>query len=985
MEQSQDISNINNTLDDNQINIIHSDLDLILEEYNSHNAPTAHPLPNQTRQINFPAINHPDSSNQNNFAQNEPDEYINNEIKLFKPNNSTINALYLNSRSDNINQISTKNETANFEINTGRFNDNSQTNYKLADLAEWSAPFEWDEIIDAANKKVFSNDNFRPNQKEIINACLSGRDIFVCMPTGGGKSLTFQLPALVMDGVTIVIMPLISLINDQVTYVNSLGVKCLFVNDKGPAELEMNYEAFFRSEDAEDRMKLLFLTPEKIAQSSRVMNIFKKLYSEGLIDRFVIDEAHCISQWGRDFRPDYMHLRMLKKDFSKVPILAITATAPNKIRQDVITQLALNQCLYFRSSYNRPNLFIEIRNKKDVTDVPAAIAKFINNKYPNETGLIYCSSKKNCEILSNKLNTNYSLSTHYYHASMPDELKTQVQEKWMKNEINIVVATIAFGMGINKHDVRFVIHFNMPKSIENYYQEIGRAGRDGNRAQVVLFYSALDIYTYHYLMAKAETNQAIVCENLRRISEMVEMCEENYECRRVTALNYFDEKFDRRECNKMCDNCTKNISKEEKDLTNEGLIILKFLNECHNQNIDVTIKQGIEYLIGTKQLSKKSFHSEFFNSLRLTTSVMKRLFRRLIIKEFIDESIRCFNEKIFTVIKRSNKGYDYSKSNRQDDRIIITFPTYNRYIPEEKQKRDENSFEDISDVNNPRKYIRKINKDIGQDVNNKNTNFDYGYCTPNQFNELMDKLKIRRREILKEENARIEHNDSSLSNIANNSLKMLKVDEIFPFFGLEELCRKLPTEENQLTSNFICGVQDNILLKYGHLFLNEIIKHVKLYEIVKSTKVREAPKKNINQNNIGKQKSYLISSSLENSQNRDTSFMNKHKMDKIPTNQIAMFNAMGEDNNGDDSIDLSKYSNLLEDRRLSSGSGSMHDYFDMNKIDADEFDLNLNFNFQETKGKEQGINNVDQMNGKKRERNSNSDNSSENKIEFKKA
>ena len=400
------------------------------------------------------------------------------------------------------------------------------------------------------------------------------------MPTGGGKSLTYQIPALVRNGVTLVVMPLLSLIQDQTTYLKGCGINVLFLNSEN--SINLNYNKLFHSENEEDLCKMIFLTPEKIAQSNKTKFLLNNLYNDGLLLRCVVDEAHCVSKWGREFRKDYLNLKKLKQDYPKLPILALTATAPNKIMDDVINQLGMKDPVIVKSSYNRTNLYIEIRQK--TKGYIEEIADFIKEKFPHDSGLIYCSTKKNCESMAKELKTKHKIKCEFYHASITEQKKIKIQEKWKNNQIQVIVATVAFGMGINKSDVRFVIHNSMPSSFESYYQEIGRAGRDGEKSHCILYYSPSDRKSIEFLMNQTNLDEKKKSESLRKITQMVDYCEEQFECRRVMALKYFDEKFDSKDCNLMCDNCNKKLTCEKKDVTDVSLKILDFVKNCSEKN-----------------------------------------------------------------------------------------------------------------------------------------------------------------------------------------------------------------------------------------------------------------------------------------------------------------------------------------------------------------------------------------------------------------
>lgn len=732
------------------------------------------------------------------------------------------------------------------------------TNHRVANLSEWQGPYEWEEAIREANLKVFGYRNFRPNQREIINASLKGRDIFVCMPTGGGKSLTFQIPAIISPGVTIIVMPLLSLIQDQVSILEGLGIKCAFLNAKSEREIFDNFDEFFLNSDEENRCKMLFVTPEKISKSARTSNLFDNLYNQGLIERFVIDEAHCVSQWGREFRPDYLHLRVLKQNYPSIPILAVTATAPNKVREDIITQLRMQNALFFRASYNRTNLYIEVRNKRDVGDEIQNMAEFIKRKYPNDCGLIYCLSKKQCEEVAQKLKKEYKLSTAYYHAGLPENVKNEVQDKWKNDEIKIIVATVAFGMGINKADVRYVFHHAMPKSFENYYQEIGRAGRDGKKSYCILYYNSQDRKTQEYLMAMQKMNNTTVTQNLRKLTELADYCEETTVCRRIMALLYFDEKFKQEDCNRMCDNCRRNISHEEVDMTEVCLKILKLADTCRIKSCFFTMTQTVDFLRGMKLKNKNlkvNDKDPSFGSLKSVTSEnLKKVLRRMSIIKLLDEYLTTYADKSFAQVTISREGQDVLLGRKKIElKILVAKKGINASEPIEvagtgkkkswmaKDIEDGKSDDAYANVKTSdlikmtgeeikkRKYTRRSVTDMDPVEYNENKvelEEDYGFCLKDQFDELLDKLKIKRREILNEENQKLEK-----LNMSYDKISKLTGDDIFPINGLKDLCRKLPLTKEELNTGFIFGVSAKNLANYGKEFLPIIIKHQEVYNI----------------------------------------------------------------------------------------------------------------------------------------------------------
>jgi RecQ family ATP-dependent DNA helicase len=562
-------------------------------------------------------------------------------------------------------------------------------NYQFADLKDWQKEYYWDELVNMANKHIFRFKHFRSNQREIINAMLSGRDIFVNMPTGGGKSLTFQLPASICRGATIVIMPLVSLITDQIKYASKLGINCVYLKDDFFFEKNFIYK-YFESNNPETQIKLIYLTPEKMFLSDSTINFIQELYSKNLIDRFVIDEVHCLSQWGKDFRPEYLNLKKLKIEYPRVPILVMTATANLEIRDEIIDFLELENCLIFRSSYNRANIFLEVREKTKFNNPLRDIAEFIQKKYPNGSGIIYCSCRKDCESISNKLRIDYGFTSDYYFSTISERKKIEVQEKFMTGEIQILVATIAFGMGINKENIRFVVHYNLPKSFENYYQEIGRAGRDGKKANAILYYNINERRTLDYLLARSGGEKQVKSSNLRKINQVVAFCEEKAECRRVMALKYFGEVFSDQKCEKMCDNCCRSIETTDIDVSSLAVTVIDFFDFLKKCTFKMTINQSSSYLKGLKLEKFKSFNfilrrdTKYFGLLKnWDLSCITKLIRTLILKHYLCEAVECYYENVCCYIEIDHLGDKFLKEKQnysseqgveyQDLKIILSF------------------------------------------------------------------------------------------------------------------------------------------------------------------------------------------------------------------------------------------------------------------------------------------------------------------------
>ncbi|KAK8568830.1 hypothetical protein V6N12_007370 [Hibiscus sabdariffa] len=485
---------------------------------------------------------------------------------------------------------------------------------------DWSGPFDWDSRADDVRFNVFGISSYRPNQREIINAVMSGRDVLVIMAAGGGKSLCYQLPAILRPGIAIVVSPLLSLIQDQVMGLVASGIPANMLTSTTSKEDEKSiYQAL---EKGEQDIKLLYVTPEKVSKSKRFMSKLEKCHHAGRLSLISIDEAHCCSQWGHDFRPDYKNLGILKTQFPNVPVVALTATATMKVQNDLIGMLHIPKCVKFVSTVNRPNLFYMVREKSSVgKTVIDEIAKYITESYPNkESGIVYCFSRKECEQVASEL-CERGISADYYHADMDVNAREKVHMQWSKNKLQVIVGTVAFGMGINKPDVRFVIHHSLSKSMETYYQESGRAGRDGLPSECLLFFRHGDV---------PRQSSMVFHENsgLPNLYDIVRYCQSKRQCRRSAFFRHFAEPL--QECNGMCDNCAFSSEIKEVDASGHAKLVITLLQAMQDVDQRMTMLQLVD------RLKNKQKQLDF----ELKREEMEQLIVQLVIDRVLKEEFQ---------------------------------------------------------------------------------------------------------------------------------------------------------------------------------------------------------------------------------------------------------------------------------------------------------------------------------------------------------
>lgn len=487
-------------------------------------------------------------------------------------------------------------------------------------------------------KKVFGYDQFRPLQEECIQLVLEKKDTLLIMPTGGGKSLCYQIPALIFEGLTVVISPLISLMQDQVSQLKALGISAEILNSSLEwDEYKMNLTLIKAGE-----VKVLFLAPETLMKEGIL-----DLLSSVNVDCLTIDEAHCISEWGHDFRPEYRKIAEVRKRFSKAVCLAMTATATPRVREDIRKSLNL-EGKELVASFNRPNLFYKVISKAN----PLKQTIDFMNRFPDQSGIIYCFSRKQVDSLTSQLKKK-GFSARPYHAGLSDQVRAKNQDQFIRDNVRIIVATIAFGMGINKPNVRFVVHYDLPKNPESYYQETGRAGRDGLPSECLLLFSYSDIYKIQFIIdQKSDETQKEISE--KHLNAMVAYSESG-ECRRIPLIRYFGEEYTEEKCD-LCDNCVE-TREETTDIT---LPTAKFISCIYRTGERFGASHLIDILRGSKTKKIEQFQHTELSTYAIGREFSKNQWKAMV-QQWIQKAILKRDEEMFGVLKLTPKAWDIIK------------------------------------------------------------------------------------------------------------------------------------------------------------------------------------------------------------------------------------------------------------------------------------------------------------------------------------
>ena len=741
----------------------------------------------------------------------------------------------------------------------------------------------------SALHQYFGYTSFRPLQEEIIRDVLERKDVFVLMPTGGGKSICYQLPALLMEGVTVVVSPLISLMKDQVDSLDANGIAAACMNSTQSAREIRDVKTAF----LENRLKILYVAPERLMMPGTFAFLKK-----GKISLFAIDEAHCISEWGHDFRPEYRklkHLRNPETGFPDVPIIALTATATERVRKDIVSQLDLAIPLEkgpYVASFNRKNLYYEVRPKKDTF---SEITDYLQ-RHRGEAGIIYCQSRNNVEALTKKLNLA-GFRTLPYHAGLSDAERAQNQDLFIKDDMDIIVATIAFGMGIDKSNVRFVIHYDLPRNLESYYQETGRGGRDGGPCECILFFSRGDRFKIEYFISQ-KTNEKEKDISLVQLRQMVAYCESN-KCRRQTLMEYFGE-----EISESCGNCDSCLRPKG---TFDGTETARKLITCIQE---LSQRFGMNYVIdvltGSKNKKIKQNHHEKLKSHGSGREFTKEQWRSLV-SEMTNTGLLDVSGAQYPVLKLNAMSRKILKGL---ELVELVCPA--GFAPETEESLVPSIAFDIENekAESGMQFSTEEFSSEGFSTERRSTEESpIEKVSTEKFSAATDTLKTPKvRKIIKSgkepdpilfERLRALRKEIALK-------KNLPPYIIFSDTTLKEMATKFPHSPEEFHS--ITGVGDHKLRKYGDIFLTEIENYCRDYSLISAEKTESSDvtgKKSENERVISKN----IGPKDENSKIETEVFGVKIPIlesDKINSSGVKINNSEVEINNSEVEINNSE-------------------------------------------------------------------------------
>ncbi|XP_063399931.1 ATP-dependent DNA helicase Q1-like [Mytilus trossulus] len=595
--------------------------------------------------------------------------------------------------------------------------------------------FEWSNNLLAKMGSVFNIQTLRPMQLQTMNVTMSCKDCMLIMPTGGGKSLCFQLPALLSKGITLVVSPLVSLMEDQIMALERYGIDATKLDASASKEkVKAVQEAML---DKNASLKLLYVTPEKLAKSKRFMAKLEKMYQAGRFSRLVIDEVHCCSQWGHDFRPDYKFLGIMKRQFPEVPILGLTATATTKVLEDVKKILNIPNCHLFKASFNRPNLFYEVKAKPSAfKETISEMVELIDKRFRNQSGIVYCFTQKESEEVSRELR-QHGIKTGCYHASIPAKQKSQIHEMWLADKILVIVATVAFGMGIDKPNVRFVIHHSISKSMENLYQESGRAGRDEQRSDCIVYYRFADVFKQSTMVFTEQTG-------LDNVYGVMSYCLDISKCRRASIARHFGELWDKSQCNKMCDHCNKDTEGEKRDVTKLGLNVLTIIDQASATDQRIT---ALKLLDAWEGKGAGSLKVRGLDPPKVSRDKLERIIGHMLLQGFIRED---FHFTPYSTISYLVAGAKANLLKSESAKLAVEFLNKRKSLPTQNSNTD-NSPSSQSDhippakQNDTKPKLVVINSENSKFSNFTGTSINQSSQDENDFTKTKKSGKLKRK------------------------------------------------------------------------------------------------------------------------------------------------------------------------------------------------------------------------------------------------